>query len=231
MRPWPGHLFSRSQLLERTWTPRLFLVVAVVVTAIFTRGLWVAHIGRMLVCVADPIPSELIVLENLDPNYLVFERAAALQRAGLATRALIPVQRSPDRGRANPVSEGIAELMARQARLTAWRVIPIAESEPISLNAASQIRNHLAHEGITSVIVVAPGFRSQRSYLVYRAMLDDLGIRVSCSPVFGSTAPDSWSSTWHGIQEVTEQFLKLQYYRVYVLPFVSPGPRPGPGQG
>ena len=30
---------------------------------------------------------------------------------------------------------------------------------------------------------------------------------------------NTWTESWHGIQEVVEQWLKLQYYRLYVLPF------------
>jgi hypothetical protein len=36
-------------------------------------------------------------------------------------------------------------------------------------------------------------------------------------PVFGVNTPKNWTQTWHGIQGVTEQWLKLQYYRFYVL--------------
>jgi hypothetical protein len=38
-------------------------------------------------------------------------------------------------------------------------------------------------------------------------------------PVFGTTTPENWTGTWHGIQDVALQFLKLSYYRMYVLPF------------
>jgi hypothetical protein len=31
---------------------------------------------------------------------------------------------------------------------------------------------------------------------------------------------NNWTQTWHGIQDVVEQWLKLQYYRLWVLPFV-----------
>jgi hypothetical protein len=44
-----------------------------------------------------------------------------------------------------------------------------------------------------------------------------VGIKVHCVPVFGQKSPANWTKTWHGIQDVTEQFLKLQYYRFYVL--------------
>ena len=98
---------------------------------------------------------------------------------------------------------------------------PRREPEPISLNAASQIRDYLAREHVKSLILVTPGLRSRRSSLVYHAVLDGLGTQVYCAPVFGQTTPHHWIETWHGVQEVTLEFLKLQYYRFYVLPFYS----------
>ena len=59
------------------------------------------------------------------------------------------------------------------------------------------------------------GFRA----LIYGAILGDRGVAVSCEPVFGTTTPENWIGTWHGIQDVTLQFLKRNYYRMYVLPF------------
>ena len=41
-------------------------------------------------------------------------------------------------------------------------------------------------------------------------------VTVICPQI--ETGPDNWTSSWHGIQDVTEQFIKLQYYRFYVLP-------------
>jgi hypothetical protein len=115
------------------------------------------------------------------------------------------------------VSQGIAEVMARLARLQDVEMIPIRPSEPISLHAAYQIRDFLTIEQVSSIIVVTSGFRSKRSSLVYHTVLDPVGIKVRCVPVFGQKTSANWTKTWHGIQDVTEQFLKLQYYRFYVL--------------
>ena len=107
--------------------------------------------------------------------------------------------------------------MARVARLQDLELLPIQISEPVSLNAAYQIRDFLTREHLRSVIVVTDGFRSKRSSLIYHAVLDPAGIKVGCMPVFGQNTPKDWTKTWHGIEHVTEQFLKLQYYRFYVL--------------
>jgi hypothetical protein len=117
----------------------------------------------------------------------------------------------------NPISRGIAELMARQARLGKIELIPVKEVEPIALSVASQVRNFLAREHLRSVAVVSPGFRSKRTSLVYEAVLSPAGIQSHCIPVFGEQTPENWTSTWHGMQTVIEQFLKLQFYRFHVL--------------
>ena len=60
-------------------------------------------------------------------------------------------------------------------------------------------------------------FRSRRSFLIYSTVFRDAGIVTSCVPVFGRTTTENWMRTWHGIQEVVEQYGKLQYYRFFVL--------------
>jgi hypothetical protein len=72
---------------------------------------------------------------------------------------------------------------------------------------------------IRSVIAVSPLFRSRRSSLVYSAVLGAAGISVSCEPVGGNRSVETWTHTWHGMQDVLEQWIKLQYYKRYVLPF------------
>jgi len=191
----------------------------VIVAATLATGYWTAQIARSLICAEEIVPSDAMLIENFDPNYLLFERAETLEKAGIAPVALVPVETSSKPNVANPVSQGIAEVMARQARLRAWRTIPIEITEPISLNAALQIRSHLAAERIKSILVVAPGFRSRRSSLVYGTVLGRAGVAVRCVPVFGRNSAEHWTKTWHGIQAVLEEFIKLQYYRFYVVPF------------
>ncbi len=86
----------------------------------------------------------------------------------------------PTRGTQEPndVALGIAEVMARIARVGAIEIVPIREVEPITLNAARDVQRFLEREHIRSVIVVTPLFRSRRSALVYGATLGRAGIAV-----------------------------------------------------
>jgi uncharacterized SAM-binding protein YcdF (DUF218 family) len=202
---------------ELTWRFTLALAALTVLAVLITRHLWGVGISRSLTCPERLSRSELILVENMDSNYLLFERAAALLEAGFAPRVLIPVQVSQASDRANAATIGVAELMARLAQLQSAEIVPIRAAEPISLNTAYDLREFLTKEHIRRIIVVTSGFRSRRSSLIYESVLAPAGITVSCVPVFIGAGPANWFRTWHGIQEVIEQFLKLQYYRFYVL--------------
>jgi uncharacterized SAM-binding protein YcdF (DUF218 family) len=218
-RNWQRHLFYKRESIRTTWKLRLALLGGLVLIVSATRAFWIPGIGRSLVCDEERGSGDAILVENFDVSYRVFERAATLQRAGFSGRILVPTQASSDPEQPNLVSKDIVEIMTQVARLQHAEIIPIQGIEPISLNAAYQIRDFLTKQNIRSVVVVTPGFRSRRSALVYQAVLGESGIRVSCVPVFGGQV-ENWSKSWHGIEDVTMQLLKLWYYRLYVLPFV-----------
>jgi hypothetical protein len=216
---WTRHLFYRADCIRTTWKLRLGLFAFVVVVPWLTIVWWTTAIGRSLVCEANLTPSDAILVENFDPDYLLFERARELRQAGLAPRVLVPVHTDGGTQEPNDVALGFAEVMTRISRVGSIEVIPIREVEPISLNAARDIQRYVEREHIRSVIVVTPLFRSRRSQLVYGATLSRAGVAVRCEPVQGTRAVSTWTRTWHGIQDVVQQWLKLQYYRLCVLPF------------
>jgi hypothetical protein len=214
---WTKWFVYRKECVKTTWAFRLTLAGCFVILVWSTSGLWIPAVGHGLACREEIGRADALLVENFGDDYLLFERTETLYRAGLAGRVLVTTVRTAS-GNESRVESGIAELMARVARLEKVQTVPLREMEPISLNAANQIRDVLIAENIRSVSVVTSGFRSKRSSLVYKAVLGRAGIAVSCVPVFGETTPESWAKSWHGIQTVTEQFVKLQYYRFYVLP-------------
>jgi hypothetical protein len=68
--------------------------------------------------------------------------------------------------------------------------LPVCHTEPVNLSVARQLAALPQGENVRSVLVVSPGFRSARSYLVYAAVFTPLVIRVECpaAPTPGSTA-------------------------------------------
>jgi hypothetical protein len=194
------------------------LFLGALVAGALTRGWWLTFIGHSLVCEENIASADAIVVDNFDPDYRLFERAADLQRDGWSARTLVPTRTiSRDSAEPNPIAGGIAELMGRFARVRNLEIVPIREVEPYSLNGAIQIRDFLIREHVRSILLVSPAFRSRRSALVYRAIMSTPGIRVHCLATFGEYTPENWTSSWHGIQIVIEQFIKLQYYRFFVV--------------
>src|SRR5688572_24263414 len=216
---WTRHLAYRTEHTRTTWKFRFGFVGLVVVMMWLTHGWWAAAVARSLVCDANAAPSDAILVENFDNDYLVYERAANLRRAGLAARVLIPVLADSRTSELSDVAVGIAQVMARISRMGPVDFVPIQVVEPISLNASSDVLRFIERERIRSVIVVAPLFRSRRSALVYTARFGRAGVTVTCDPAGGTHRLDTWTQSWHGIEDVLVQGIKLLYYRLYVLPF------------
>ena len=216
---WTRHLFYRAEHIRTTWKLRLGLLTLVVAALWLTSGWWTAAIARSLVCDASLAPSDAILVENFGLDYLLFERARELRRAGLARRVLVPIQTNPGTLEPNDVALGTTQVLARTSRIGEIEVVPIREVEHITLDAARDVQRFLEREHIRSVVVVTPLFRSRRSALIYAATLGRAGVTVRFEPVQGSRDVNTWTRSWHGIQEVVEQWFQLQYYRLYVLPF------------
>jgi hypothetical protein len=211
-------------MMRRRRAAAALALCAVAALGILSRDSWLAALGRTLVCTEGPLRAEAIILDNFDNEYRLFARGAELQRTGLASRVVVPVT-FPNEKDAAAAAREVANAFARLAGLLHWDLIPVDEREPISLNAAYEVRDFLLREHVTSVTLVSSGFRSRRSELIYRSVLSERGVTTECLPMFGSSTPETWTSTWHGIQDVGLQFLKLQYYRFWVLPRASePGP-------
>lgn len=222
---WTRYIVYRAERRRTTWKFRLGALAVAATLLRATSACWTAAIGHSLVCDASLAPSDAILVENFEPNYLLYERARILREAGLAPRVLVPIFADPATAEPRDVAVGIAEVMARIARLDAVEIVAVQEAEPITLHAARDLERILHRNGIRSVIVVTPLLRSRRSALVYEVTLERSGITVRCDPVQGSRGAETWTDSWHGIQDVAEQWLKLCYYRLYVLPILAASDR------
>jgi hypothetical protein len=224
-RSWKDLIYQRKECVQTTWTFRFIVVTVFGLLVLSTRDFWIEQVSDSLVCDEHPAAVDAIVIENLERSYLPFERAARLHQKGIASRVLIPVEMSNDPAEMS-LEGNIVDLMIRAAGLEHAEQIRVRGEEPISLNVARQVRDVVVREKIGSVLVVSTGFRSARAMLVYRSVLENTGVSAFCEPVLDPHAGETWTDSWHGIQEVALQFLKLQYYRFYVLPFFRGADRP-----
>jgi hypothetical protein len=207
---------------KTTWLFRAVSIGLLCVLARLTSPVWSRAVAESLVCdQAEKVSAvDAVLIDDLESNYQVFERARILRQSRIGSRVLVPVPEGAD-GAPLTVSATIVGDLARLARVGDIESVPVVEAEPISLNVALTIRQYLTDNEIKSVAVVAQAFRSERSIRIYRAVLEPAGVATYCVPVVGTRTPDTWMRTWHGVQDVALQFAKLQYYRFYVLPFRS----------
>jgi hypothetical protein len=232
--PMKGIFFRRKEVTKTTlWFKLTVLAVlaAAAAAAFALRAAWLPSLAELAVHQDALLPSDAIVIENYDPDYLSFETAAGLLEKGFAPRVFVPATSFRDPSRPGNVSKGIVDLMCRLARIPSPEIIPVRHDEPITLGVAVQIAAVLKREGIRSVIVVAPKFRSRRTYLTYSAVLEDSGIQLRCFPARAVRDTSNWWTTGHGIQEVTLELLKLGWYRFHVLKRPLPAAATLPGGG
>jgi hypothetical protein len=214
---WTKYLLVRKECVRTTWAFRLAIVVVLIASTVITSRLWTRWLGESLVCQKEVRPADAILLDNLEMDYYLFPEARTLKRSGVSARVLVPTIAFLDLNGPS-MSKDFVEVMARIARLGDVETIPVWEVEPISLNVAEQVGDFIKANHIESVMLVTPGFRSLRSYWTYDRVFKRQGVSLSCVPVFGPRTPANWSHTWHGVQEILLQFVKLQYYRLWILP-------------
>ena len=220
-RSWTRHLIYRAEVTKTTWKLRIAAVVFVLLVLQLTNGLWTASIDRCLIWFASVAPSDAILVETFEFDYVLFERASELRRAGLAARVLVPLQFDPATQEPKSITVAVTELMAKRSQLGTVEIVPVRDVEPITLTAIRDMQRFLEQEHIRSVIVVTSLLRSRRSALIYAATIGAAGITVRYQPVPATVDVHAWARSWHGIQVVLQQWLQLQYYRLYVLPVYS----------
>ena len=175
--------------------------------------------SESLVC-EDPLaPSDAVLVESWGKPFLAgLSHAAALQREGYAGRTIVVRLIPRENEFMSPEAmEQIWELYCQSVGLRNTEVAAVKQVEPITLNMARQVGQLLKGQQIKSVRLVSPVFHSKRSLLSYREILEPLGIRVRCTPVSGAIDRYYWWKTNHDIVMVIEEFLKLQYYRIFVF--------------
>ena len=212
-------LFVEKKVVRTSWNFRL-LGLALLVAALLIPGkYWLSAAAMSLVHTGPVMPAEVILVDPLETHYIIFDRAARLYGRGFGSRFIAPVV-TPGAGPQNPgdqVAIDIANLLARTAGIHDPEVITIRDEEPITLNAAIQIRDYLLDHRIGSAVMVTTCFRSQRTFEVYHSVFEPCGLRFSCEPVCGDRSPENWTSSLHGLQEVALELWKLWYYRLWVL--------------
>jgi len=215
---WKCHLIRRKEVWATTWRCRIGIAALLAAVLIPTRAFWLTRLGRSLIHDDTPSVSDVVVVENYDQEYLLFEAASRLLRTGVSGRLIVPTSIFRDSTIPGAVYQGFSEVMLRVARIEHAEILPVSHQEPVTLTVARQVADKLQHQGVRSVIVVSSGFRSRRTFEVYRKVLAPLDIRLTCMAARCSRTPENWWHSNHGVQQVFLEIVKLYYYRLFVLP-------------
>lgn len=196
----------------------IVLLVLLGAAVYLARGAWLPTVAASLVCDPGEAHGDAILVDFVEHNYSLFQRAQQLQSADATRLLLVPVLTTDDDEATSRVATGVADVMCRVAQATPCTSFPVRVIEPISLNLAHRAAEELGKRGVRSVLLVTSAFRSRRSAAIFGKVMEPRGIKVHCQPVYGQRTPENWYRTWHGVQDVVLQAVKLAYYRLAVLP-------------
>ena len=188
-----------------------------------TRGWWSIAIASSLVCNANIAPSDAILIENFDPDYLLFERATRTASRWLCGKSARANQHGhPSTSEPNAVALDTAEVMASIARLGPFRYRPNTRS------GADLSQRSARHAALHRAGAHPLGASSSRRF----SAADDPrwstaprsaapGLRSGASPSREHVEWRRGPRRWHGIQErggAVVQAAVLQTVRAAVSP-------------
>ncbi len=95
-----------------------------------------------------------------------------------------------------------------------FRIIVVPINSPITLTEATRVAAAVSKEDVKSAILLASGFHTRRSYLVYQHACNPFRIKIFPSASFNSYGLDHWWSQEKAWRDFTMEALKLAYYLV-----------------
>jgi hypothetical protein len=96
------------------------------------------------------------------------------------------------------------------------KVIVTPTQSPRTLNEAAMVLEALSREGVRNAFLLAHGFHTRRSFLVYQYIGQPLGIKIIPVAYFIDYQLEDWWSHREGIEDFLSELLKLLYYQVRV---------------
>jgi len=210
--------FYKAEVVKTTWKLRITLLVFLMIFCLVTGRFWLLLVGRSLIHEDELAPSDVIVVENFEgPFFEGLSRAVRLQEEGFSPRILVLRLLPRESGFSSTLLEQIWDSYCHAVGIHDPEIVAVKQVEPITFNIAQQLASTLEKTTIRSAILITGVFHSNRSCLTYQEVLEPLGIEIRCLPVSSVTDPDHWWQTSHDALYVVEEFLKLQYYRLFVL--------------
>jgi hypothetical protein len=161
--------------------------------------------------------SDVVILEGAE---FIRERpvhdAMELLSSGTANRMVIVIKKGPTNERPfaslNYTRFITNNLVALGLHENQFQVITVPVNHPVTLTEAKIVLANLSLSNVRSVILMAEGFHSRRSFWAYKQVGTPLGIKIISSPYFVKYPRKTWWRTVDGCYEFISESLKLFYY-------------------
>jgi uncharacterized SAM-binding protein YcdF (DUF218 family) len=194
----------------------LALVVALLVGAYLARGRLLPAVGRFLDVSEPPRPVDVVLVLGGAANDRPFV-AAALVRAGLAERVLVPTVK-PSAENQEDLRPPEHELIRRALRgrgVASERIVPLPGEVGSTLDEAQALARFLDAEPDTTVAVVTHAYHTRRARSLFRRVLGGRMARVHfvAAPSDQFSADDWWCSE-EGFATYLTEYAKLLLYTV-----------------
>jgi hypothetical protein len=94
------------------------------------------------------------------------------------------------------------------------RVMVTPDQAPRTLNEAAMVLEAISKEGVRNAFLLAHGFHTRRSFLVYQHIGQPLGIKIIPVAYFNDYQIEDWWAHREGIEDFASELFKLLYYQV-----------------
>jgi hypothetical protein len=84
--------------------------------------------------------------------------------------------------------------------------------EPITLTEAQGALKLIAREKVKTAILLAPGFHTRRSYLVYQCVGNSYNLKIYPQACFNGYKPEKWWVQEGAVRDFSAEAVKLAYY-------------------
>jgi hypothetical protein len=161
--------------------------------------------------------AEAVILEG---NGLIklkaVEMGTALLSSGRANRLVAVIHQDAENGQTFALPD-YPSLLAKNLeglglKKNQFQIIVATNDHPVTLTEAKIVLSHLARDGVKSVILLAEGFHTRRSYWAYKRVGLPLGIEIIPRPCFTSYPREVWWQDRRGVHQFIDESLKFIYY-------------------
>ena len=200
--------------MNRGWIKWSAVLLAVLVSVILTRSIWLAWPGEWLYINDAPVRSDVIVVPSGQIHWRI-PKAAKLFREGYAPAVFSAASGEPDGtlllvGMRMPDTEIVTRLLERESVPSG--AITVATGVTSTYTDALAFREYVRTHGVQSAILVTSHLHSRRARWTYTRVLPPRLRLTVIEAEQPDLSVDRWWQTEDGMLDVIAEYLKFGFY-------------------